>query len=236
MDVKPLIGITCHNDLEYRYMLNHAYVQSITEAGGVPVLLAMGMKTEPELLAERLDGLLLSGGFDVDPLCYGEEPHGMLGDISPGRDAQELELARKFLETDKPVLGICRGHQVLNVVQGGTLYQDIYSQRDRVPLQHAQKATREHLSHKVTVTPDSRLAQIFGAQTILVNSFHHQSVKEVGESLAVTGTASDGIIEAIESKIHAFAVGVQWHPENTACAGDIYSKRLFKAFVSACCK
>ncbi|GKV69334.1 gamma-glutamyl-gamma-aminobutyrate hydrolase [Sporosarcina sp. NCCP-2716] len=234
--MKPFIGITCHNDLDYLHMLNNAYIQSILDAGGTPVLLPLGEETDTGSVADRLDGLLLSGGFDVDPHFYGEEPHKDLGEISPGRDTYELSLLQAFLQMDKPVLGICRGHQVLNVAQGGTLYQDIYDQIDGPVQQHAQRARREHLSHKVSVAEGSRLADIFGTDTIQVNSFHHQGVKSPGDSLEVTGTADDGVIEAIESKDHTFVIGVQWHPENTACAGDIHSKKLFSAFVGACGK
>ncbi|WP_025785940.1 gamma-glutamyl-gamma-aminobutyrate hydrolase family protein [Sporosarcina sp. D27] len=232
--MNPLIGITCHHDLEYQYMLNHSYVQSITEAGGIPLLLATGMKNNVGKLVERLDGLLLSGGFDINPLFYGEEPIKDLGEISPGRDDNEMELVRAFLQADKPVLGICRGHQVLNVAQGGTLYQDIHAQIEGDVLQHVQKARREHLSHRVKLVDDTKLSNIFETSSILVNSFHHQAVKEVGDSFIVCGTSSDGVIEAIMSERHKFVIGVQWHPENTACAGDGPSKKLFEAFVKAC--
>ena len=232
--MKPLIGITCHHDLDYQYYLNHTYVQSVTEAGGIPLLLATGIKNDVGTLVERLDGLLLSGGFDINPLFYGEEPHRELGEVSPGRDDNELELARAFLQADKPILGICRGHQVLNVAQGGTMYQDIHAQIDEVVLQHVQKARRDHLSHSVKLVEGSEIATIFGTSSILVNSFHHQAVKDVGDSLTVCGTSSDGVIEAIVSEKHKFVIGVQWHPENTACAGDVPSKKLFEAMVKAC--
>ncbi len=232
--MKPLIGITCHNDLEYEYMLNHSYVQAITDAGGVPLLLAMGLENEVELLADRLDGLLLSGGFDINPFSYGEEPHNKLGEISPGRDDNELKLVRAFLVADKPVLGICRGHQILNVAQGGSMYQDIYSQQEGEILQHIQNARRDHLSQRVKLSDDSKLAEILGSSSVLVNSFHHQAVKDVGASLVVCGVTSDHIIEAIESVTHKFVIGVQWHPEHTACSGDMPSKKIFNAFVKAC--
>ncbi|MDW0110741.1 gamma-glutamyl-gamma-aminobutyrate hydrolase family protein [Sporosarcina aquimarina] len=232
--MSPLIGITCHHDFDYQYMLNHSYVQSVTEAGGVPLLLALGFKNDVDVLVERLDGLLLSGGFDINPLFYGEEPINELGEIFPGRDVNELELVRAFLKADKPVFGICRGHQVLNVAQGGTMYQDIYAQFDRNVLQHAQVARRDHLSHRVQLGKGSKLAAILGSSDILVNSFHHQAVKAIGDHVAVCGTSSDGVIEAIMSEVHTFALGVQWHPEDTACAGDPPSKNLFAAFVDAC--
>ncbi len=232
--MSPLIGITCHHGLEYQYILNHSYVQSVTEAGGVPLLLAMGIKSDVDMLVDRLDGLLLSGGFDINPLFYEEEPINELGEISSGRDANELELVRAFLQADKPVLGICRGHQVFNVAQGGTMYQDIYAQIEGNVLQHAQLARRDHLSHRVQLEEGSKLAAILGSSDILVNSFHHQAVKDAGDEIAVCGTSSDGVIEAIVSESHTFALGVQWHPENTACAGDPPSKNLFAAFVDAC--
>ncbi|MBD7909040.1 gamma-glutamyl-gamma-aminobutyrate hydrolase family protein [Sporosarcina gallistercoris] len=232
--MKPLIGITCHHNFEYQYLLNHSYVQSVTEAGGIPLLLAMGLKNDVGSLVERLDGLLLSGGFDINPLFYDEEPIKELGEISPGRDDNEMELVRAFLQADKPVLGICRGHQVLNVAQGGTMYQDIHALMDGDILQHVQNARRDHLSHRVELVENSKISTIFGTTNILVNSFHHQAVKDVSDGFTVGGTASDGVIEAIESEKHKFVIGVQWHPENTACAGDVPSNRLFNAFVEAC--
>lgn len=231
--MKPLIGITCHNDLDYQYMLSHAYVQAVIEAGGIPLLLAMGVRNEVSLLTKKLDGLLLSGGYDINPLKYGEEPHKELGEVSPGRDDHEFELVQEFLRVDKPILGICRGHQVLNVIQGGTMYQDIHTEHDTAILQHIQRSRRDHTSHNVHLVKDSKLSKIMDSNSILVNSLHHQAVKEVGSSLIVTGTASDGIIEAIESEEHSFVIGVQWHPETTACAGDVYSKKIFEAFINA---
>lgn len=215
-------------------MLNHSYVHAVTEAGGIPLLLAIGVQEDVKQLTEQLDGLLLSGGFDIDPWKYKEEPHKELGEISPGRDTYELKLAEAFLQANKPVLGICRGHQVLNVVQGGTMYQDIHAQHDRPIQQHVQQSRRDHVSHTVHLTQGSRLAEIMGSPSIRVNSFHHQAVKELGDSLVVSGTANDGIIEAVESEKHPFVIGVQWHPENCVSTGDVYSRKLFKAFVHAC--
>src|SRR5690606_17373100 len=149
-----------------------------------------------------LDGLIISGGGDMNPILFNEEPLPQLGNVTPERDSSELELVNHMLASDKPILGICRGHQVLNVALGGTLYQDINSQIASPLLQHDQKAKRDHQSHAVHIEKGTLLASIANTEKIMVNSFHHQALKDIPAPLIVSGRASDGIVEAVESTDH----------------------------------
>lgn len=232
--IKPIIGITAHVELDYKHSLTNDYIQSIIQAGGIPVILPIGLDSDVEQLAKKIDGLVVTGGGDIDPILFGEEPHPKLGMISPGRDTFEIAMIEKMLVCNKPILAICRGIQILNIAVGGDMYQDIYSQIDERLLQHSQNAVRTHMSHYVTATENSLLAEIAGQSTFKVNSFHHQAVRHVPKPLVVSGVASDGIIEAIESVEHAFVLGVQWHPEPLAISGEISAKRIFSRFVESC--
>lgn len=229
--MKPIIGITTDIGKENRHVLNHNYVKAVIQAGGLPVILPVGIEEDVKQLSKTLDGLLLTGGGDIDPTLFDEEPHKHLGDVSPKRDSIEIELAKEMLSLNKPVLGICRGLQVLNIALGGNMFQDIYSQNTSTLLQHVQKAPRIHQSHFVQVKEGSLLQSIAESDQIKVNSFHHQAVKDVPNPLIISGTASDGIIEAIESEDHAFVLGVQWHPEALAETGDQVSLRIFEKFI-----
>ncbi|WJH37234.1 gamma-glutamyl-gamma-aminobutyrate hydrolase family protein [Paenibacillus sp. CC-CFT747] len=175
---------------------------------------------------------MLSGGTDLDPAYFGEEPHPKLGEVVPDRDRAELLLLDAYLQARKPVLGICRGCQVMNAALGGTLLQDIPSQCPDA-LQHTQKAPRSHGSHLVRIREGSRLHGILGALEIRVNSFHHQAVRRAAPGLTVTAHALDGIVEAVERPGPPFFVGVQWHPEDMA-GGDRYAAALFQSLVEAC--
>lgn len=234
--MKPIIGITTDVDKEGKQVLHHNYVQAIIRAGGLPLIVPIGVEGSTTQVVELIDGLLLSGGGDIDPLLFGEEPHPNLGQVAPARDLVELELTRQMMKCDKPILGICRGIQVLNVAAGGTVYQDIYKQHDHMILQHAQKAPTGHPSHFVQLKKGSFLAELAGSDQILVNSFHHQSLKDVPKPFIVTGFATDQIIEAIESVQHHFVVGIQWHPERLAEVGDSVSMQIFVRFIQACSK
>lgn len=209
------------------------YTAAIVQAGGLPMVLPMieddGAVAD---LADQLDGLLLTGGVDVDPSFFGEEPVPQLGEVSPVRDAMELKLTKEFLSRNKPVFGICRGMQVLNVAAGGSLYQDLAAQKKRV-IQHTQRAPRWHASHEAAVLAKTKLREIFQSEKIRINSFHHQAVKEVADGFIVSATAQDGVIEAIESKQHRYVVAVQWHPENMWRKDPMFF-RLFKTFVEHC--
>ena len=217
----PIVAITpCKKPRDYD--------AAIRRAGATPRALAVGESTATAL--DGVDGLLLTGGDDVDPALYGEAPHATYDVSEPGRDAFEIDLVRRALAADLPVLAICRGLQVLNVALGGTLIQDIPSE-PAPTLQHdAEGATT--LAHTVAVTPGSCLAALIGPDdTRAVNSRHHQSVRVPGQGLVVTATSSDGVIEGAEVPAARFCVGVQWHPENFWRTGQFAP--LFTAFVDA---
>jgi len=232
--MKPIIGITTDVRDNGENVLKHTYVQAVIRAGGLPMIVPVGLEEDVEQLIAILDGLILSGGNDINPMLFNEEPHEYLGEVSPSRDSIELELARRMLKTGKPILGICRGMQVLNVAVGGSVYQDFHKQNDGPILQHMQKAPNTHSSHYVQVEKGSLLESIAGSERIQVNSYHHQSVKDVPAAFKVTGVASDGIVEAFESNDEKFVLGVQWHPEALSTAGDVVSLRIFEKFISAC--
>jgi len=232
--MKPIIGITTDVRDNGENVLKNTYVQAVIRAGGLPMIVPVGLEEDVEQLIAILDGLILSGGNDINPMLFNEEPHEYLGEVSPSRDSIELELARRMLKTGKPILGICRGMQVLNVAVGGSVYQDLHKQNDGPILQHIQKAPNTHPSHYVQVEIGSLLESIAGSERIQVNSYHHQSVKDVPAVFKVTGVASDGIVEAFESNDEKFVLGVQWHPEALSTAGDVVSLRIFEKFISAC--
>jgi putative glutamine amidotransferase len=217
MRSKPLIGILPGYDTEKSVInLRSEYAFGVAEAGGFPVLLpvpGMGVPDEQWLGAlDCLDGLLASGGPDLAPTTFGEQPIRGLGAISPERDRFELAMVGRALTLDMPVLGICRGIQVLAVAAGGTLYQDINSQVAGI-LKHRQEAPYWHVSHNVKCVPGSILAVTHGCEEFMTNTFHHQTVKDVPRGFVATAHAPDGLIEGIESTTHRLAFGVQWHPE-----------------------
>ncbi|TCT26504.1 putative glutamine amidotransferase [Melghiribacillus thermohalophilus] len=234
--MRPLIGITTSMEAEEdRSFVGKDNVQAIVLAGGTPLLLPN--LTDDERIkqyAELLDGLYVTGGYDIDPTLFGEEPHPELGIITPTRDRFETALIRELLKKDKPILAVCRGCQILNIAAGGDMYQDIYSQIDGELLQHSQHAPKGHGSHYVLVESDSLLQRITGEARLRVNSRHHQANRRIPSGFMVSGTASDGVIEAIESQEHAFVLGLQWHPENMAAAGDEASKKIYQVFIDAC--
>ncbi|UOF92170.1 gamma-glutamyl-gamma-aminobutyrate hydrolase family protein [Fodinisporobacter ferrooxydans] len=232
---RPFIGVTGKNfqyNTEIRgVFVGEGYTKGIYAAGGMPVVIPY--TDEEELLdkwVNRLDGLLLTGGEDVDPAYFHESAVNGLGEVSPDRDRLEVYLARRLLQLNKPIFGICRGIQVLNVIAGGSLYQDL--PRQTKAMQHSQKAPRAHLAHDVDITSGSKLHQLLGTQTIRVNTFHHQAVKQVAPGFLISAKASDGIVEGIESRNHAFVLGVQWHPENLWEKYAVFH-RLFAGFVEA---
>lgn len=231
--MQPVIGITCSHDVNLdRAFLPYAYSRAIEKAGGLPLLLPMVSDFAAIVQTLQLvDGVLLSGGVDMDPVHQGDEPEYGLGEITPDRDHFEIALARAALEENKGVLAICRGMQLLNVVAGGTVYQDIYSEVSG-PLKHSQDAPRWYPTHKIKIEAGSYLAGMLRAREIRVNSFHHQAVQRVAEGFRVTAEAEDGIIEAIESTKHAFVMGIQCHPE-AMWERDPYFLRIFETFVEA---
>lgn len=208
------------------------YIQSVQQVGGVPLVLPMIKEQRLiEQQVEVIDGLLLSGGGDVSPLLYGEEPKRELGAICTDRDAYELELVHIAHRLGKPIFGICRGLQMLNVALGGSLYQDIAAALS-TSFQHQSKAKPDEAIHTVAILPHTRLQSILNENMIITNSFHHQAIKDLAPGLIVNARTQDGLIEGIEGANDLFILGVQWHPELMI---QKHSKmlKLFHAFVEA---
>jgi putative glutamine amidotransferase len=240
--MRPLIGITCSrlvggswglysrgHFMDYTFA---EYIQAALALGGSPVLIPVAQNTESiAAILGALGGLILTGGPDVNPRFYGEQPLDGLGEVDEGLDLTELEVARAAVNRDLPTLAICRGIQVLNVAQKGTLYQDLRSQVADA-INHGQKADKGVLTHMIRIAPESRLAAIVENDEIWVNSKHHQAVKAPGPGLTISARASDGVIEALEHPGKRFVVGVQWHPEGT-WQHDPYSRKLFEALIQA---
>jgi putative glutamine amidotransferase len=211
------------------------YVEGVAEAGGMPVVLPPSVSVRAaEALLDGLDGLLLSGGPDLDPGYYGEEPIPELGATIPAWDALEMAMLGLALQRGMPIFGICRGMQILNVALGGTLYQDVSSQLGADVLNHWQATPKCQSTHEVEVLDDSYLAQITDRQTVEVNSYHHQGIKGLADALTVSASSADGVIEALESRDFSdrWLVGVQWHPEGMRDIGSGH-RNLFEAHVCA---
>lgn len=224
--MKPVIGITCSIAEECGQLrLRQEYLDAIAAAGGIPVVLAPRLEIDLVAACNKIcQGFLLSGGGDLDPCYWGELPSPALANISPVRDYFETALTRMALAAKKPLLGICRGIQVLNVAAGGSLYQDL-----QTGMSHQQDAPRSHTFHDIVIEKESRLGAIVQASQIRVNSFHHQAVRRVAAGFIISALSPDGIIEAIEAE-GGFAVGVQWHPEDLR---DPCSAALFEAFIES---
>ena len=216
-----------------RFGINQSYVRALVGAGCAPLLIPL-LEDEDRLRAiyERLDGIVFPGGADVAPGEYGEEPVGNLNVVEVPRDRTELTLARWASEGDLPILGICRGQQLLNVALGGSLYQDLRAQgATSVEHSDADGRARTDLVHRVRLDPESRLAQLLDETVVEVNSLHHQAVKRLAGPLRISGRSDDGVIEAVESGTHRFLIAVQWHPEEI---DDLpWVRRLFSAFAAA---
>lgn len=222
--MKPVIGITPCTRVD-------DYVESVKKAGGEPRVLHDA--DDPEAVVPQLDGLLLTGGLDVDPSLYGEAPHPTT-DVAVERDRFEIPLSQQAMKANLPIFAICRGVQVLNVAAGGSLVQDIPS-AVHTDLNHSVNQPRDHIAHPVRVAPGTKLAAALGSaaplETCPVNSRHHQSVARVAPSFVASATSPDGVIEAIERPDAPFCVGVQWHPENFWRTGEFDG--LFAGFVDA---
>lgn len=223
----PFIGLT-GNFTDGAVTVNNPYYQSILRAGGVPVIIPPYENNNALLnTLDHLDGILFTGGADINPLFTKEEPVRELSNVNMQRDKQELLLARLAFDRQIPILGICRGIQVLTVALGGSIYQDIYSQTD-THLKHSQQMDRNYSSHTINIETDSILYKLFKTERLAVNSFHHQAVKEAGPHLKVTATAPDGIIEAVESNEYKSILGVQFHPECYVTNADDEMLPVFK--------
>lgn len=229
--MKPLIAITPQTGKDSNdYVCKEHYVAGILRAGGIPVILPFTEDAEDiEQIVHRFDGLLLAGGPDFDPALYGEEKMPQCGRIFPIRDGFELKMIPAWLKSGKPVLAICRGMQALNIAQGGTLYQDIPTQ---IPSEicHQMTEVSNKTIHSVDISPDTPLFSVFGKEKVMVNSYHHQSVKTLGDGFVVMARAQDGVIEAMYRPDHKFCLALQWHPERLE---DADTALLFKTFIAA---
>jgi putative glutamine amidotransferase len=234
--MRPLIGITTDHETN-RYdqgvtTLTEAYSSAISSAGGIPVLIssALDQAARRELFA-RLDGIVLAGGGDVDPVRYGSDYRGRLLNVHAARDELELELAGMAASTGKPLLGICRGCQVLNVALGGTLYPDLPTAPGG-PITHDLPGNeRAVLVHEAVIEPGTQLKKILMEGTIGVNSHHHQGLLEIGTGLRAAARAPDGLVEAVELEGHPFCLAVQWHPE--WLTHQRWTQDLWRAFIAA---
>lgn len=217
----------------YRSYVNQDYIESLEKAGCIPVLLPVLTNLEDvQQQLEYLDGVVLSGGYDIDPLLYGEQPLPGQGFSMPEVDRYYMAVISAADKLGKPVFGICKGLQALNVAFGGTMYQDLGRQCPQA-LQHTQQAPRYAATHYVQVEPESFLAKVLPTKT-LVNSFHHQAIKDLAKEFCATAKADDGVIEGIERKHGTFMCGVQWHPEMMAKFDDAIMVALFKQFAQQC--
>ncbi len=233
---RPVIGVTPGYDYDNKTTyIKHGYCEGLNESGAISLLIpAVSDEKILDEVFENLDGILLSGGPDIDARLYNEENLPFNDCISPVRDNLEIYLAKKALASGKPVLGICRGIQIMNVAAGGTLYQDICAQMtSNTVLKHSQQAPKWHPTHDIKISEGSKVWKMFGKPVLSVNTFHHQAVKDVAAGFVVTSNSSDGVIESIEHTAHPFAVGVQWHPE---LMWENYPEQLnlFKLFVDSC--
>ena len=238
--MKPLIAITCSRgvggawgDSSPGHLMDFAYEEysrAVRNAGGAPLLMPISQSRDTlETILSRVQGIVLSGGVDINPKRYGEQPLCGMGQIDEARDTMELNAAKIAFEKDLPIFAICRGIQVLNVSLGGSLFQDIPGQV-KESLLHSQNAPKNVLTHTIRIEQKTLLHKVIGKKKIWVNSKHHQAVKDVAPGLRIGARSEDGIIEAVEHPSKRFVLGVQWHPEGTF-KEDTYSKKLFRAFI-----
>lgn len=240
--MKPIIGINCSYytiDGHLSYKLNYEYVEAIRRAGGIPIILPIFQsEKECQYILNKIDGLLLSGGADINPDKWGEKKHPKTNLLHPDKEKSDFMLVKLALKSDMPILGICYGMQLINVVLGGSLHQHIPDIKGCNKI-HSQENQVDNPMHQVEIKDGSGLSKIFGSEAkvnhhtkgfgVVVNSFHHQAIKDLGKGLVAIATANDGIIEAIESKNHKFVLGVQWHPERML--EDKKQLKLFEKFV-----
>lgn len=235
--MKPIIGISGSIIIDdggifpgyRRSYVNDDYIDSIIRNGGIPYIIPFN--EDEEVVKEQLlnvQGLILSGGHDVDPHNYGEEPKQKLGDIWPQRDKFDMQLLKLAEENKIPVLGICRGAQIINVYHGGTLYQDL-SYRKEKTLKHNQNQTPTLLTHTVKTVAGTKIAKLLGREEMQTNSFHHQLIKDVAQNFKVSAHCVDGVVEAIENE-DATVIAVQWHPEMLHRVVP-YQNNLFKYII-----
>ena len=243
--LRPVIGVPTQNlqslggvsaDIPASWVMSQRYIRALTAVGALPWMIPLLGDDEGTLrgIYDELDGIFLPGGADIDPANYGEERHPRCDHGDPARDLVELTLVRWAMAERKPVLGVCRGLQIVNLAAGGTLYQDLADQmpgaikHDYFPF--GGRYSRDYLSHEVIVASDTKLADVFGAGALKVNSMHHQGIRQLGGNLVASAVAPDGLVEGLESNDSSYLVAVQWHPE---ALSDNTTRRLFESFVEA---
>lgn len=240
----PMIGITCNYlsplpsaceagigaEEQAWQLIAQDYLEAVWQAGGIPLLIPVDHdKTRALKMLDMADGLILSGGNDIAPNRYGEAQTQSCNLPDPVRDEMEILMCRRALETDMPILGICRGMQILNVTQGGTLYQDL--EKAGYPPHSCFTSKKNVPVHPVTIKKESLLAQITGQNRIRVNSFHHQAVKEIGADLTAAAISGDGVTEAVTMAQKAFVLAIQWHPE--MMQDDPSQQKIIRALINA---
>jgi putative glutamine amidotransferase len=243
---RPVIGIPTQTlqslggvsaEIPPSWVMSQRYILTLTSVGAVPWLIPLVDDDTLRGIYERLDAVFLPGGADIDPRTYGADPHPLCDKTDRDRDRVEVALARWALEEEKPVLGVCRGMQLINVAAGGTLYQDLAEElpgaikHDYFPFR-GQSFARDFLAHDVDVAKGTRLADLLGAGNVRVNSMHHQGVKALGQGLVSTAISPDGLIEALEGERDSYLVAVQWHPE-ALTDNDARTRQLFADFIAA---
>ncbi len=230
------IGVTpfmeVNNSREF-LSLSYQNINSIRLAGCIPIIIPE-IKDEKEIedYLDIVDGILFTGGSDISPSYYNEEPISGINSLSPGRDICERILFRKAVERKMPIFGICRGCQLINVSMGGSLYQDIYRQKENVNGHNPSNIKRDELYHSVKIVKDSILFSVFEKENMYVNSFHHQAIKQLAEGLKISALSNDGVVEAVES-IDGLIMGVQWHPEDLTIKHEEFIK-IYKYFAKKC--
>lgn len=244
---KPIIGITCNYDYSDIFIqsnelgnfnpkwhyISECYTNSVEEAGGIPLLIPIYKNKEDLLnILNIVDGVLISDGNDINPLEYGEIDCGKCGRIIPERDKQDIDIVKYIVgKTSKPMLCICRGTQILNVALGGSLYQDLESEKSYCP-HMKNNYPMNTISHRICIENDSLLFEILNSNSMGVNSLHHQAIKNVGENLKPIAKSEDNVIEATELQNSSFVLGLQWHPEKMYDNEE--QKKIFKVFIEKC--
>jgi len=233
--MKPIIGVTSitNPDNKRVYEVECRYLESIVESGGIPEIIPTNIKLEDcRQIISRINGLLIPGGMDINPLTYGEDPHPTVRYSIKQHDKIEIELVRLAREYNIPVIGICRGAQVINVAFGGNLYQDIAIQFKNEICHRQVLSNFDETTHIVVIEENSYIGRLLGKQILEVNSHHHQSIRRVAEGFSVAARARDGVIEAIEST-DGMIIGIQWHPEKLFYVSE-ESQKLFRDFIGRC--
>jgi putative glutamine amidotransferase len=233
---KPLIGLTTSRMQNIArlpiFSTNIPYAKSVAEAGGIPILIPLCLSDDDlDLLISRVDGILFTGGYDVDPRRYGNQPHPKVEGVDADRDRMEIHLVQALIHQGKPFFGICRGFQVINIALGGSLYEDLFEQFSSEIIHDNHDHSRNYLAHNIDVRSGSRLSEFLGIGNVGVNSLHHQGVSRLARGLQLSAMAPDRLVEAFELADYPFGLAVQWHPEELQEHASM--RNLFKAFVQA---